>query len=213
MGEAPEKVIEPEMAPAIADHLRAIYRQVMQWMPLKARLAVLAGLLGLITLVVYTFWPGRSATLNLICRHNLRTAELSVSVDGKVAFSDQISGDSKRRFGILDKKTEGTYSKSLSVPTGEHVIAVNLKSPAEGFDQTKRCGVSMVPGQEATIQIATQHGGMSLSYQGPKIGTAKDSGSDYSAAIRSVLFTVMGSALSATVGYMVQEFLRSRKKA
>jgi len=55
-------------------------------------------------------------SLNLVCRHNLRTADLSVFVDGRPAFSDQVSGTAKKRFGVFDKKVEGTFSKTFVFP-------------------------------------------------------------------------------------------------
>jgi hypothetical protein len=164
----------------------------------------------LIGLVVYTSLPTGSATLNLICRHNLRNADLSVSIDGKLVLANEISGSSLKRFGVFGKRLEGTFSKSLSVPPGVHVIDVHLTSSADGFDQTRRCGLTLPPGQDATLVISTQRGGLSLL---PAITPAKVGGFKYSDSLGSILITAIGSVVSASIGFMVQEFLRSRKTA
>jgi hypothetical protein len=209
----PAPASEPRGSLAAAGRAEATWKRAVQWIPPKARLAVVVGLLVLIALAVYTSLTSGSSTLHLVCRHNLRTAELSVLIDGRLSYSDQISGSAKKRFGLFARRVEGTFSKSLAVPSGEHVVEVHLRSAADGFDQTKRVGVSLLPGKGATVAIATQRSGMSLVYQGPRVGTAKDAGSDFSNSLRSILVTVVGSAASAGIGFIVQEFLRSRKTA
>ena len=211
MPENPLQISEPGRSLTVAGRVRATCKRAVQWIPPKARLAVLAGSLVLIGLAVYTSLSSGSATLNLVCRHNLGAADLSVYIDGKLSYKGQISGSAKKRFGIFEKRVKGAFSKSLAVPYGEHIVQVHLRSAADGFDQTKRCGVNLLPGKEATLLIATQRSGMSLVYQGPPVAPAKDAGSDYSGSVRSVLVTVFGSAVSAAIGFIVQEFLRSRK--
>jgi len=55
------------------------------------------------------------------------------------------TGAETKRFGvgILGKQTEGTFSKSLPVSYGEHVVQVHLSSAADGFDQAKRYRVNL----------------------------------------------------------------------
>ena len=40
-----------------------------------------------------------------------------------------------------------------------------------------------------------------------------ENGSGYSAVLRSMLVMIFGSAVSAAIGFVVQEFLRSKKTA
>src|SRR5260370_34465259 len=95
----------------------AICNEVVQRIPPKARLPVLAGAVVLITLAAYTSLSSGPAVLNVVCRHNFRSAELAILIDGKLSYTDQISGTEKKRFGvgILGKQVEGTVSKSLPV--------------------------------------------------------------------------------------------------
>jgi hypothetical protein len=161
-------------------------------------------------LALYTSLSTGSATLNLICRHNFRTVDLSVSIDGKLILTDEISGSSLKRFGVFGKRLEGTFSKSLSVPSGFHVVDLHLKSLADGFDQTRRCGLTLPAGKDATLVISTQRGGLLLM---PSITPRRDVGFKYSDSLRSILITAIGSVVSASITFVVQEFLRSRKTA
>lgn len=212
MFETPVQISEPCQV-TVAGRIAAIWERVAQWIPPKARLAVLAGSLVLFGLVVYTFLSTGSATLNLVCRHNLRTADLSVVIDGKLSYADEISGSPLKRFGFFGKRVEGTFSKSVAIPSGDHTVQVHLRSAEEGFDQVKQTDLHLVPGKEATLLITTQRGGMSLVVQHPSTAPADDTGSSYSGSIRSILVTVVGSAVSAAIGFAVQEFLRSKKAA
>jgi hypothetical protein len=196
-----------------AGRVAEMFRRVLQWLPPKARLAVFFGLLVLVPLAVYSYLSNGRGDLNLVCRHNLQSAQLTVSVDGKIVFSDQSSGTVKKRFGFLDKKVEGALSKALSIPLGKHTVRVSLKAPSEQFDQTRQIAVNVVSGKESTLTITTQRGDLSLAYEGPPAFSNSVSAPEESSAIWSILMTVMGAVGSAAIGFMVQEFLRSRKAA
>ena len=144
MNEAPTQKPKPPRASAIAGLIIATFNRVVQLIPPKARLAVLTGLLVLVGLAVYTSLLGGSATLNLICRHDLRSADISVSIDGRTTYTDHISASPKKLFTILAKRGE-TFSKSLTVPSGEHVVQVHLSSATDGFDQTKQRELNFFP--------------------------------------------------------------------
>jgi len=184
---------------------------LFHWIPPKVRLAACLGTLVFVLVGVYSYLSSGSSTVNLVCQHNLMSADLSVSIDGKPVYSDHISGTVKRRFGFLDKKVEGSFSKSLTISPGKHDLKIRVTSLPDRFDQTKRISLSMVSGNEATVEINAQRGNLTLSYQGPAELEQKDSSPSYLAGIHSILITVVGSAASAVIGFMVQEFLRKRK--
>ncbi len=212
MNETPTRKPEPPRTSAPAGPIIATFNRVVLLIPPKARLAVLTGLLVLVGLAVYTSLVGGSATLNLICRHDLRSADISVSIDGRTTYTDHISASPKKLFAILGKRGE-TFSKSLTVPSGEHVVQVHLSSATDGFDQTKQRELNLLPGNETTLRIDAQRNGMSLAYPGPVTAPTKNLGSAFPDSLRSILVTLLGSAVSAAIGFVVQEFLRSRKAA
>src|ERR1043165_4348883 len=126
MDETPLQTFEPRHSAGMAGRVAAICKRAVQWIPAKARIAVLSGASVLAVLVLYTSLSGGTATLNLVFRHSLQAADVSVSIDGKVSYADQISESAKKRFGIFGKRVERTFSKSLVVPSGEHVVQVHL---------------------------------------------------------------------------------------
>ena len=209
MNETPTQKPEPPRASAPAGPIIATFNRVVQLIPPKARLAVLTGLLVLVGLAVYTSLLGGSATLNLICRHDLRSADISVSIDGRTTYTDHISASPKKLFAILGKRE--TFSKSLTVPPGEHVVQVHLSSATDGFDQTKQRELNLLPGNETTLRIDAHRNGMSLVYPGPATSPTNNLGSAFPDSLRSILVTLLGSAVSAAIGFVVQDFLRSRK--
>jgi hypothetical protein len=213
MSEIPITNPEPQLHSTADGRVAESFRRVTQWIPLKARMAVFFGLLVLVPLAVYSYLSNGRGDLNLVCRHNFQSAELRVSVDGKLIFSDQSSGSVKKRFGFLDKKVEGTLSKAVSIPLGKHAVRVSLKAPSDQFDQTRQIAVNLVSGRESTVTITAQRGDLSLAYDGPTVFSNTASTPEGSSAIWSILMTVMGAVGSAAIGFMVQEFLRSRKAA
>jgi hypothetical protein len=145
---------------------------------------------------LYTSLSGGFATLDLICRHDLPSADISVSIDGKPTYTDHISASPRKLLGIFGKR-DVTFSKSLAVPSGEHVVQVHLSSATDGFDQTKQRELNLLSGNDTTLLIAAQRSGMSLVYQGPVIAQTKNLGSVYSDSLRPTLVTALGSAVSA----------------
>lgn len=207
----PETPIQPSHAPILLDSAKASFTRVVRLIPPKGRAALLTGSMVLISLAVYTSLTG-SATLTLICRHALRSADISVSIDGKTMYSDHISASSKKFYEILGKRSE-TFSKSLTVPSGNRVVEVHLSSATDGFDQTRHCDLNLPPGKEATLLVEAQQSGMSLVNKSSASFAARNLESGYSDSLRSVVVTLLGSGVSAAIGFFVQEFLRSKKTA
>ena len=209
MPEPPIQISQPRRSPSLVGGVSAI-RNWVQCISPKARLPVFAGLVILIGLAIYTSLVGGPATLNLVCRYNLRSVNLSVAIDGKPSYQNQFSGSSLKRFGIFGKPLGGTFSKALTVSAGEHVIDVHLTSAADGFDQIKRCELTLPARRDTTLLIVAQRGGMSLV---PSIAPTNDVSFKVSDSLRSILITGIGAAVSAGIGFFVQEFLRSKRAA
>lgn len=194
------------------DRLQGAIKHGLQLIPAKARLPVISGSLLVIALLIYTSFFTGSATLKLVCRHSFQTGRISVSIDGAASYSGLISGSPRRLLGLFGSGFEGTFSKVLTVPAGKHAVEVRLVSAAEGFDETGRCDLNLPSGKESTLMITTRHGEVSLVSEGASLETTSAS-SGYFASVRALLVTVIGSAVSAIIGFFVQDFLRSRKTA
>src|SRR5262245_16095704 len=102
----------PKVAAAVpAATPPSFWRRVSGWIPVKARLAVLTGSLVLVAVLLYNVFAAGSATLQVVCRHGFRNADVSVRVDGDVAFTEHISGAARKRLGLFEQ-VEGNFSKS-----------------------------------------------------------------------------------------------------
>ncbi len=213
MSEAPA----PALQPRPPDHPGAgavpLYLRAISWIPPKARPPAVVGLLLVIGLAIYLWTYSGDASLNIVCRHDLRSGRISILLDGESIYTGKLSGVERRRFGVLDKRVEGMLSKTLKVPSGQHVLTVNIRSDADSYDQTRQSPADLTSGKVATLRVTAQRGSLSMAYQGPAPAPASSGTPDYVRPLRSILFTAAGSVASAAIGFMVQEFLKSRKAA
>jgi hypothetical protein len=73
----------------------------------------------------------KDASLHLKLQHGFHNAQVSLWVDGDLAFSGKITGSTKKRFGsIPTDSVQGSLSQIIAVRSGASVISVcasNLK--------------------------------------------------------------------------------------
>jgi hypothetical protein len=151
------------------------------------------------------------ATLRIVCRHDFRSAEIAVSIDGAVLHTEAMTGAVKKWLGVLTK-IGGTYTKTLPVPSGKHVVEVRLRAP--GYDLTSSIQADFSRGKESTLSVDSGRG-LLLAWRETGGGA---SATDPAAAsppwfkyAGSVLMTLLGSVVSASIGVVVQDYLRTRK--
>jgi hypothetical protein len=211
MAENGAEIHNPASSPRARGRLAEICARAMGRIPPKARLALLTGSMVLIGFVIYGAISSGQSTLHLLVRHNLRDADLTVVMDGKLVLTEHLSGSAKKRLGLFEH-VDGAFSKSLAVRSGEHVVQVHLQSAAEGMNQSKASRINIPSGNEATVSVSATRSTMNLSYQGAAPSDSAASSHLTESAV-SVFLTVAGSAASAAVGFFVQEFLRSKNRA
>jgi len=152
-----------------------------------------------------------SAALQLVCRHDFRSAEMTISVDGEVVHTEALTGSVRKVFGVLEK-TEGTYVRTLSVSAGRHVVAVRMRAP--GFDRTRSIEGEFSRGRESTLSVDAGRS-LSLAWRGTAAGgsavEAASASPSWARYAGSIMMTILGSILSASIGVFVQDFLRARK--
>jgi hypothetical protein len=201
-----------------------------RWRALRVRFGKMPGWTryGAITILliaaifaVYAAVPAEQARLQIICQHSFRSAQLSVLVDGSVVYSSNMNGASKKRLGILPKGASGpeSFSKVIDVPTGKHVVQVRISAPGEGFDQARSAAADFTPDRESILQInATRRNTLAVNFEGATSSTmaaatassAPDSHPLPKSGI-TIVFSILGTMLSASISFLVQEFWRSHK--
>jgi hypothetical protein len=172
---------------------------------------------------VYAAVPAEQARLQIICQHSFRSAQLSVLVDGSVVYSSNVNAASKKRLGILPKGQSGPeiFSKVIDVPTGKHVVQVRMSAPGEGFDQARSAAADFMPDRESILQInATRRNTLAVNFEGAASSTTTAAASTASSTPDShplprngitIVFSILGTMLSASISFLVQEFWRSHK--
>jgi hypothetical protein len=189
-------------------------------MPLWTRYGAVTVLLIAAIFIVYALVPSETARLQLICQHNFRSAQLSVLVDGSVVYSSNLNAASRKRLGILPKGQSGpeVFSKVIDVPTGRHVVQVRLSAPDDGFDQARSAAADFTSDRESILQVnATRRSTLAVNFDGATtsaVATNASSTPDSHPLPKNgltVIFSILGTMLSASISFLVQEFWRSHK--
>jgi hypothetical protein len=206
-----------EAAPSRWSALRARFRK----MPVWTRYGVITLLLIAAIFAVYAAVPAEQAHLQIICQHSFRSAQISVLVDGSVVYSNNVNAASKKRLGILPKGQSGPeiFSKVIDVPTGKHVVQVRISAPNEGFDQARSAAGDFTSDRESILQVnATRRNALAINFEGASSSTtatlAASSASESHPLPKggiTIVFSILGTMLSASISFLVQEFWRSHK--
>lgn len=189
-------------------------------MPLWTRYGAITVLLIAIIFAVYAAIPVEQAHLQIICQHSFRSAQLSVLVDGSAVYSGNVNAASKKRLSILSKGQSGPeiFSKLIDVPTGRHVVQVRISAPDESFDQARSVAAGFTSDRESILQVnATRRNTLSVNFDNAtssalaaNASSTPDSHPLPKGGI-TIIFSILGTMLSASVSFLVQEFWRSHK--
>ena len=171
---------------------------------------LLAAMLG-----SYELFSSDSTQLHIVCQHSFRSAQLTVTVNGKVVCETALAGSSRKRFGLLPGSSSGgTFSTLANAPAGKDLVEVRVSAPSEGFDETRALTANFQAGEQNLLAINTSRSsGLVLKSPGSTpanlAGTSDRKGSSLS--LFSVLFSALGTMFSASVSFMVGEFWKSHK--
>jgi hypothetical protein len=181
--------------------------------------------------------PMRPAHLNLDVRHSFGNLALTVTVDDKRALETRLDG-SRRRFGAFGKRSEKGFTKTLDLEPGVRVVRVRVRSTEDKFDQTRVERFELGSSSVASMRIAVDKSGLSIfadrpapppvmaqvipplqvqvappsSTITPATNAAPSPAAELYQALRNMLIAVTGFIASAATGFVVQEFLRHKKR-
>jgi serine/threonine-protein kinase len=94
--------------------------------------------------------PAAKATLLTIGEHSFRSATLSISVDGELAYRGQLTGARKLPFQPI----RGTVSEAIRLAPGSHVVEVHVVSEHDHCDETKTIEGQFQANELKTLAIA-----------------------------------------------------------
>ncbi len=178
------------------------------------RIRILIGVCAIAVAAAWYWLAASSATLTIAGRHGFRRAEVSIWIDGDLKSTYEVSGSARKKFGVL-QKIEGTFSHSLRVGPGDHVVKIRFHSLTDSSDITRQVGVNVQARTESTVYVNADRGILSLAFAGaaPRTKPDPEPSNSYAKMFQSIFMAIAGSVLSATVGFVVQDFLKSRKAA
>ena len=196
-------------------HLPAGLAEAFRRLSSRTRRALLLAAVAAVIVGAAALWFLPSATLTVLCRHDFRRGEITVAVDDDVVLTDTLAGSTSRRFFGVVEKTGGTYTRSVAVPAGKATVEVRLR--ASGYDRTRRIQADFERGEEAVLSVDTGREALAWRVAGPDAAAVATAASTAEAApgwfkyASSILFTILGSIVSASIGVFLQDYLRTRK--
>jgi hypothetical protein len=188
----------------------SLYQQArlgVERVPVKARVLLGLFLVAALLMAIHTALTAKDANLHLKLQHCFRDAQLSVWVDGDLAFSGKVTGSTKKKFGLIPTDSvQGSLSQIIPVRSGQHNVRVRIE-PDDAATQEDSTSGDFARNTEKELLVSARRSSLSLSWQG--IGSAPvETSSSFAWISRyagSLFLTLAGSIMSALAGYAIRE--------
>jgi hypothetical protein len=199
----------------------SLYQQArlgIERVPVKARVLLGLFLVAALFMAIHTALTSKDANLHLKLQHSFRDAQLSVWVDGDLAFSGKVTGSTKKRFGLIPTDSvQGTLSQIIPVRSGHHSVRVRIEPDDAAMQEDSTSG-DFARNTERELLVSARRSSLSLSWQGTTSSPVEASSSFawFSRYAGSLFLTLAGSIMSALAGYAIRELpgrLRSTSDA
>jgi hypothetical protein len=192
---------------AIRAQALAVWGNVRRkFMRLPATVRVMLGLFLLAALLMafHTTFSEKDANLQLKVQHSLRSGQISVWLDGDLAYSGSLVGNAKRKFGLFPF-VQGSLLETFPVAPGAHQIKVQVVSDT-GVRESSISGDFAHHGQR-TLSASVGRGDLSLNWRPETAGTEPPSSSPgwFSRYAGTLMMTIAGSIISALTGFALRE--------
>lgn len=172
-------------------------------------------LLAAVLMEVHTSLTPKNAGLRLKVQHSFKSAELSVWVDGDLAYSGAIRGSVRKKFGLIPESVQGSLSQLVPVTAGPHTVRVRVVS--EEGTQEETASAEFAPNVEQELSVSARHNGLSLAWLALSPAPSSASTTGWFARYAGTLFlTLAGSIVSAITGFALREvpaYIRVRQNS
>jgi len=186
------------------------YQDARQWaarVPVKARAVLVLFLVAALLMAVHTALTAKDASLHLKLQHGFHNAQVSVWVDGDLAYSGKVTGSTKKRFGLIPTDSvQGSLSQIIPVRSGPHKVRVRIE-PDDATMQEDSISGDFAHSSERDLSVSARQSGLSLAWLGTSSAPAETSSTFgwFSRYAGSLLLTIGGSIMSALTGYAIRE--------
>jgi hypothetical protein len=187
----------------------SFYEHARQWaarVPAKARVVLVLFLVAALIMALHTTLTAKDASLHLRLQHGFHNAQVSVWVDGDLAYSGNVTGSTKKRFGLIPTDSvQGSLSEIIPVRSGPHKVRVRIE-PDDATMQEDGISGDFAHNSERHLTVSARQSGLSLSWLRTSIAPAESSSSFgwFSRYAGSLLLTIGGSIMSALTGYAIK---------
>jgi hypothetical protein len=194
----------------LRDKAGSLYQQTrlrVERVPVKARILLGLFLVAALLMAIHTTLTAKDANLHLKLQHGFRDAQLSVWVDGDLAFSRKVTGSAKKRFGLIPTDSvQGSLSQIIPVRSGQHNVRVRIE-PDDAARQEDSISGEFARNTERELLVSARRNSLSLSWQesGSAPVEASSSFAWFSRYASSLFLTLAGSIMSALAGYAIRE--------
>src|SRR6267154_623203 len=199
------------------ERLAQIWRQSRDWvmrLSLSARIMLGLFLFAAVLVALHTALSAKNASLHLTVQHGFRSADISLWVDGDLAYSGKLSGSVKKKFGLIAGSIQGNLSEIVPISSGVHQIRVQVQ-PEGGSSQQDTVTGDFTANTERKLSASARPGNLSLAWIGTTAAAAPVSSPSWFAHYASTVFlTIGGSIVSALTGFALRELpahIRSRQ--
>src|SRR3989441_7108778 len=160
-------------------HSAVLWQQARVWatrVPTKAWVVFVLFLVAAVLMAMHTAFVRKDASLRLKVQHSLRSAQLSIWVDGDLAYSGKLIGVARKKFGLLPE-VGGSFSETLPVSSGTHQVRVRVASD-DGTVQEDTISGEFERNNQRTLSVLARRNDISLGWQsGPSAAAASASSS------------------------------------
>jgi hypothetical protein len=179
-------------------------------LPATARVMLGLFLLAALLMALYTAASGKDASLRLKVQHSLRSAQISLWVDGDLAYSGSLVGNAKRKFGLIPG-VQGSLSETLPIASGIHQIKVQIVSDS-GVRENSISG-DFAHNRQRTLSVSASRTDLSLNWQSLNWQATEAAGTEASSNSKgwftryagTLMMTAAGSIISALTGFALRE--------
>jgi len=123
--------MDAEVIPQIRFHALAAYgflRARLAKIPPTALVVLGLFLLAAVFAALHTAFSAQDASLHLKVQHSFRSADLSVWIDGKQAYSGKLRGTVRKKLGLIPESVQGSLSQIFALSSGVHQIRIAVVS-------------------------------------------------------------------------------------
>ena len=169
------------------------------------RLKIIA-LLALGTLAIFLSFhrasPARTANLHVMVQHGLRSAQLKIWVDDRLAYQGRITGSMRKRFGLIPGAVQGSFAHAVQVASGKHTVRMQVTAAGEGYDEVGTLDGQFPASAEVNLLATARRHDLTLEWQGTSIAASDTDPPWY---VKSLLMTMAGSIFSALTAFVIRE--------